>query len=148
MKQPVSGQRLQYSHRLCQVVALQLPGFLKIRRLRRKVRHQSARELVDGRRPATRCVPQLVHTLRKPPCLQRRYHAGNASSSLSYRTRPALARHTGERSCVCPYRSAPIRRRARAPCQRRVSRPCGPRARQFSAPMRCRHRPSAVRVLW
>ena len=52
-------------------IALQLPSFLKVRRVRRKVRDRSACELVDVRRPATRCIPQIVHTLHKPPCFLR-----------------------------------------------------------------------------
>ena len=49
------------------VCTLYLSGFGKVRRVPRKVRHQPACELVDGRRPATRRVAQLVHTLHKLP---------------------------------------------------------------------------------
>ena len=73
MKQAASCQKFKYSHRLCQVVALQLARFLKVRGVRRKVRDRSARELVDVRHPATRCLPQLVNTLHKPSCFLCQY---------------------------------------------------------------------------
>ena len=55
------------------IVILQLSRFLKVQGVRRKVHDQSARELVYVRRPTTRCVPQLVHTFRKPSCFLRQY---------------------------------------------------------------------------
>ena len=107
----------------------------------------SARELVDVRRPATRCLTQLVHTLHKSSRFLRqhshRFPGFSPSLAVIVGVRrqceqlliASKAASTGTayrwRSSACPRRKVPTGHRRSPPChgsRGRVSRPYGRRA--------------------
>ena len=119
MKQPCSKQRLQYPHRLCQDIALQLGPLPESQgrpaqstrptRTRTGICSPSGHPL----RPATRphssqallllaSVPPPTPWLLAKPCSHRWCTDGSTSSSLSHRSRPAPARRTSLRPKARP----------------------------------------------